>query len=107
MADCFLVEVYTSDGTDGFPDAVERVRAAAGAMTSEGVRVRYRRALLVRGDDTCFHVIEAPSTEAVLEATRRADLEFERIVEVVDMPCSSEDEVDAHHPPLHERAGTR
>jgi hypothetical protein len=107
VADCFLVEVYTPDGADAFPDAIERVRAAAGAMTDEGVPMRYRRALLVHGDDACFHVIQAPSTEAVIEATRRAGLEFERIVEVVDMPCSTEDEVDADHPSLLERTGAR
>lgn len=94
VADCFLVEVYTPDATTGFRDAVERVRAATRAMTAEGVRVRYRRALLVREDDTCFHLLEAPSVEAVIETSKRAGLEFERIVEAVDVGGSSDDAAD-------------
>lgn len=106
MADCFLIEVYAPDGPSGFADAVERVRAAAGAMTGEGVPVRYRRALLVCGDDASLHVIEAPSREAVIETTRRAGLEFERIVEVLDLPDPNEDEAATDDPCLLERAGT-
>lgn len=53
--------------------------------------MRYRRALLVREDDTCFHLLEAPSAEAVIEASMRAGLEFERIVEVIETTGASEE----------------
>jgi hypothetical protein len=95
VAGCFLVEVYTPDAATEFPRAVERVRVATRSLSAEGMRVRYRRALLVRGDDTCFHVLEAPSAEAAIEASRRAGLEVERIVEVVDVIGSPEDPADS------------
>lgn len=95
VAVCFLVEVYTPDAASGFPSAVEHLRSATRAMAGEGIGVRYRRALLVRGDDTCFHVLEAPSAATAMEASTRAGLDFERIVEVVDVVGSPDDETDA------------
>lgn len=40
----------------------------------QGVRVRHIKAVLVPGGDTYFHLVDAPSLEAVGELTRRARL---------------------------------
>ena len=57
--------------------------AVAGINASDG-RVRHLRATFVPEDETCFHVVEAPSLEAVREALKRAAITYERIVEAVE-----------------------
>jgi hypothetical protein len=37
--------------------------------------------VLVRADETCFHLFDAASEEVVAELARRAKLRYERIVE--------------------------
>lgn len=59
-------------------------RAAAEATTRDGTRVRYLGSIFVLEDETCFHLLEAPSAEAVRRANRRGAFVFERIVEVVE-----------------------
>ena len=59
----FLVESYLAAGPALLEDARSRARRAA--ELSEGVR--YLRTVFVPGDETCFHLLEAPSTEAELE----------------------------------------
>ena len=51
------------------------------AMSSEGYVTRYVRSVVVRADETCFHLFEATSQEVVAELARRAELRYERIVE--------------------------
>ena len=63
--------------------AVERARIAAVQLAHEGSPVRYVRSILIPGDEMCFHVFEGPSAEAVGEASRRAALDYDRIVEAV------------------------
>ena len=46
--------------------------------------VRYVRTTLLPGDETCFHLFEAASHEAVAEACRLAGLEAPRIVPAVE-----------------------
>jgi hypothetical protein len=87
----FLVELYVcrSQAADDAP--ARRARAAARELEREGVPVRYVRTTLLPDDETCFHVFEAPSLEAVAEASRRAGLDGARIVRVVERasPCSA------------------
>jgi hypothetical protein len=75
----FLIEAYVAGGD--LADLEDRARAAAAAMSAEGQAVRYLRSVLVRADETCFHLFEAASQDSVAELARRAELRYERIVE--------------------------
>ena len=69
----YLVELYTATE----PDAVVLARL--------GTAVRYVRSILIPGDETCLHLVEADSPERVAEAFERAGLAADRIVEAVDL----------------------
>ena len=81
----YLVEAYMPRrGSDELRLLVARARTAAVAMRQDGVDVRYLRPILVPEDETCFHLLDAPSADAAGELSRRADLVYERIVEAAD-----------------------
>jgi hypothetical protein len=80
----YLVETYAPIEGQGLPKAVAGIRAIAAAMSRQGVPVRHLTAILVPGDETCFHLVDAPSLEAVDELTRRARLACTRIVEAIE-----------------------
>ncbi len=50
----------------------------------EGTPVRYVRMTYLPNDETCFHIFEAASEEAVSEACRRAGIGSGRIVPAVE-----------------------
>jgi uncharacterized protein DUF4242 len=75
----YLIEAYVAGGDSA--DQQGRARATAAAMRGEGHEVRYLRSVLVRADETCFHLFEAASEHVVAELARRAGLRYERIVE--------------------------
>lgn len=78
----YLVELHLpSAGAASLAVAGERARAAVEELAGEGVTVRWIRSVYVAEDDACFLIFEAPSPEAVGEASRRAALEYQRIVE--------------------------
>jgi hypothetical protein len=78
----FALEVYAPNGDDDdFRASVLRLRRAAQALRREGEPIAYRQSLFLPTDETCFHVIDGRSQEAVAEAARRASLETARIVE--------------------------
>jgi hypothetical protein len=78
----YLVELYEPTADAGMAAAAGRARQAAIELTREGIPVRYLRSMLIPGDQTSFHLFEAPSTDAITTAARRAALDYERIVEV-------------------------
>jgi hypothetical protein len=81
----YVVEVYVP--RSGPPDAaaISRVaRASAEELSSEGTPIRYVRFTFLPDDETCFHVFEAASTDAVAEACRRAGIGRGRIVAAVE-----------------------
>jgi hypothetical protein len=81
-----MVELYAPASTEA-----SGARAAEGATRSlrdEGLAVRYLRSIVIPGDETCFHVFEAPSAEAVREVGRRAAIRFDRIVPVIEVQPS-------------------
>jgi hypothetical protein len=80
----YLVELYQPAADAGAVSAeAERAREAARQLTREGTPVRYLRSLLIPEDETCFHLFEGVSAEAIGEASRRAALDYLRVVEAV------------------------
>jgi hypothetical protein len=77
----WLVEAYAPGSTD-LAEVETRAREAAAELTLGGTHVRYLHTMLVRGDETCFHVFEAASADTVRLVAERARLAAQRIVEV-------------------------
>jgi hypothetical protein len=80
----YLVECY-SPAVDG--DAVEaagrRATAATVTLRTQGRPVHYVGALLVPADEVVFHLFTATSLDAVREASLRAGIELERVLESI------------------------
>lgn len=82
----FLVETYLSREracevermTASLNDAIGSIVAARSGARSH---LRHVRSYFVPDDETCFHVIEAPSADVVRELARRAGLTVDRLVE--------------------------
>src|SRR5437764_15265669 len=74
----YFVESYAS----GAAVADERERARLAAELGAGVR--YVRTTFLPGDETLFHLFEAPSVEALRRAGQRVALHYERIIEAVE-----------------------
>ncbi len=81
----YLVEVYLPRSrADDARVAGSRVQAAADQLSREGEPVRYLRTTFLPDDETCFHLIEAPTPAAAEEVTRRAALGSARIVTAIE-----------------------
>lgn len=80
----YLVEVYVAR-SEASPPAYRTIELAAAAdeLTREGRGVRLERSFFVPEDEVCFYLLQADSDDAVHEATRRAGLHIERVVEAV------------------------
>lgn len=62
-----------------------QLEAAAAELSGEGTAVRHLRAFFVPEDETCFHVFEAVSPEAVGAVGRRAEVPLGRIAAAVEI----------------------
>jgi Protein of unknown function (DUF4242) len=76
----YLLEVYTP-ATAALEPIETAARRAAAAITASGTSVRYVRSIFVPLDEICFHLLEAPSAEAVHEVAGRAGIVAQRILE--------------------------
>jgi hypothetical protein len=76
----YLVELYSITAD---PDS------AALARLGDRNTVRYLRSILIPGDETCLHLVEAASAEQVAEAFELVGLEADRIVEAVGLRASA------------------
>ena len=85
----FLAECYVSAATRPDDVAALMLRGAE-AAAGEGVDVSYIRSILVPGDETCFHVFEAGTVEAVAAVGVRVSVPLIRIVEAVERPQKEE-----------------
>jgi len=72
----YLVELY-SVNAEADPAALARL--------GDGTTVRYLRSILIPGDETCLHLVEADSVEQVAAAFEQAGLAADRIVEAVGL----------------------
>jgi hypothetical protein len=79
----YLLEVYVSK-LDSVPRASEDARRVANAAAPEAGELRYVRTLFLAEDETCFHVFEAPSREALVQAAQRAGLREARVTEAIE-----------------------
>jgi Protein of unknown function (DUF4242) len=81
----YLVEAYVPRSRPGEARIAGRdARAAAEELVREGTPVRYVRMTFLPDDETCFHIFEASSEAAVVEACRRAGIGSGRIVPAVE-----------------------
>jgi hypothetical protein len=79
----YLLELYVASRSTIPLQAAARARASANAMSRDGRRVHYLRSIFIPEDETCFLLFEAASPELVAEASRRAALDHNRIVEAI------------------------
>jgi hypothetical protein len=77
----YLVESYVSRAPGALRDSRGRAQRAA---ELGGADVRYVRTTFLREDETCFHVFEASSREALVEAAMRAGLPDVRVTEAIE-----------------------
>jgi hypothetical protein len=83
--DSYLVEAYLARASAGEPaKTAARARKAAAELSSEGTAVRYVRSFFLSDDETCFHLFEGPSADAIGEVIARALIPCDRIVQVVE-----------------------
>lgn len=81
----YLVETYVPRSrADDARTTADRARTIAETLSRGGTPVRYIRTTFLPGDETCFHVFEAESEEAVGEVCRRAGIGSARIVPAVE-----------------------
>jgi hypothetical protein len=79
-----LVECYSPDlAREDVESAARRAVEASASLRSERCTVEYVGAILVPADEVVFHVFAATSAAAVREASVRAGVRFERVVESV------------------------
>jgi hypothetical protein len=80
----YLVECY-KPGLERVEveSATDRALAVSAALREEGRRVEYVGAILVPEDEVVFHVFAAESAATVIEASVRASVACERVVESI------------------------
>jgi len=96
LVECFAPGVTGAD----VMAAAQRVRAAAAGLHRSGTPVEYIGALLMPIDEVVFHMFRSADGEAVREASSRAALGFERVLETVLFLGSEEGEAGPEGAPL-------
>ena len=80
----FLAEFYLSPSDrEAAQVGADRARLAAEKLALRGTPVRYLSSIFLPEDETCFHLYEASSAEAIREVAQRAELSFERVLEAI------------------------
>jgi hypothetical protein len=84
----YLVELYSITADPG---------SAALARLGDRNPVRYQRSILIPGDETCLHLVEAASAEQVAKAFEQVGLPADRIVEAFGLQASATDDTKGEH----------
>jgi hypothetical protein len=84
----YLLELYLPK-VGCLSAAAEAARRVEQLAAGEDDELRYVRTYFVAEDETCFHVFQACSRDAVVEVSRRAGLEDARITEAVEHTAGS------------------
>jgi hypothetical protein len=80
----FVAECYApASSADASAAGSVRVSAACAELRAAGAEVVYLGALVVPDDELAFHVFVAPDVGDVQQASRRAGLRVERVVQSV------------------------
>jgi hypothetical protein len=82
----YMAEFYLPGDVD-LADLTTNACAAAEELTSGGSAVRFRYAIHVREDESCFAVYDSECAESVAAAGALAGLTFDRIAEAVVADC--------------------
>jgi len=84
LSGTYLVECY-KPGLERVEveSAADRALTASAELREEGRKVEYVGAILVPGDEVVFHIFAAECAGTVREASVRASVEYERVVESV------------------------
>ena len=75
---CFAVETYVPAASR---EPLLRISARARAAAGRGVGVRYLASLFLPEDETCFHVLDAPSPDAAAEVAAQVGVGGARVLE--------------------------
>ena len=81
----FLIEVYVPLARAHEADSTgRRIRAAIDAHNSDDVEICFVRTMLLPEEETCFHVVDAPSSAAVQNLCKHARLSSIRVVSAIE-----------------------
>lgn len=72
---------------DDLGAAQKRAIDTARDMTRDGTQISYLRSAFVPGDGRCMCLFRAQDAGQVEELNRRAQIPFNRVVEVLDLPA--------------------
>jgi hypothetical protein len=86
-----MIETYASRARPSeLETATARLRRLIDAAGSEDRPMRHVRSFFVADDETCFHVVEAPSIQDAAALSQLARIPAERIVEAEAGPAPVE-----------------
>ncbi len=75
----YLIERYLPASTEA------ALHEAAARLEAQASGLRHLRSFLVPADELCFSLYEAPSEEALWEASSKAELPCERVSEALEV----------------------
>jgi hypothetical protein len=91
----YLIEVYIPRARAHEADSTgRRIRAAIDATHGEDLGIRFVRTMLLPEEETCFHVVDAPSSAAVQHLCKRAGLSSIRVVSAIEDPSGADNLLD-------------